>query len=349
MTRWGQIGALCVALGALVIVDGAGAAADTRPAPRAATAAKTAKPAPAAAAAAEIPAVPEVVDRIVATIDGEPVTWVELQTYSEQMRQHGGPDAPTTDRGMLDELVLEKIVHKQIEAQGVAASDQQIDAYIASIKQRNKLDDEQLKAALTAQGLTWEQYRTQVRTDIERAALINKEIRTKVNVPPEEVERYYKEHISEYGAPEKAHVRLISLLLPDGATDEQKATLRAEAEQIRKDAAGGKDFAALAKEHSQGPGAADGGDIGEVTSGSMQPEFDKAVFALKPGAVSEVIVTDSGFHIFKLETLSGEGHQPLSEVSNDIKEKLYRQSMESRYDRWLKEDLRAKYNVEILL
>jgi peptidyl-prolyl cis-trans isomerase SurA len=346
MTRRGQLRALCVAFGSLVIVNMGGAVGYTRTVPSAAAVAKTAKP---AAAANEAPAAPEVVDRIVATIDCEPVTLIELQTFSEQVRQRGGADTPTTDRGMLDELVLEKIVHKQIEAQGVAASDQQVDAYIASIKERNKLDDAQLKQALAAQGLTWEQYRAQVKTDIERAALINKEIRTKVNVPPEEVERYYKEHLSEYGAAETAHVRLISIVLPDGVTDEQKATLRSEAEGIRKDAAGGKDFAALAKEHSQGPGAADGGDIGEVTSGSMQPEFDKAVFALKPGGVSEVIVTDTGFHIFKLEKLSSAGHQPLSEVSKDIKEKLYRESMESRYDRWLKEDLRSKYDVEILL
>ncbi len=295
------------------------------------------------------PETPEIVDRIVATIDGEPVTLVELKSFSEQMRQRGGDDVPVTDRGMLDELVLEKILHKQIEAQGVGASTQQVDAYISSIKERNHLDDAQLKQALTAQGLIWDQYRAQVKNDIERAALINKEIRNKVNVPPEEVERYYKEHLSDYGAPGKAHVRLLSILVPPGATDEQKASLRAEAERLRKEAAGGKDFATLAKEHSQGPGAADGGDIGEVTSGSMQSEFDKAVFALKEGEVSEVVGTDSGFHIFKLEKLLSAGHQPLAEVSGDIKEKLYRQSIESRYDRWLKEDLRAKYDVEILL
>lgn len=333
------IGALGLVLGVLLLVGGSAAEARATPHPRAA----------AVKATEEVPTTPEVVDRIVATIDGEPVTLVELQTFSEQMHKRGGPDTPATDRAMLDELVLEKILHKQIEAQGVAASDQQVDAYIASIKERNKLDDAALKQALAAQGLTWEQYRTQVKTDIERAALINKEIRNKVNVSPEEIERYYKEHIADYGAPGKAKVRLISLLFPPDASDEQKATLRSEAEKIRKDAAGGKDFAALAKEHSQGPGADDGGDIGEVTSGTLQPEFDKAVFALKPGEVSEVIATDTGFHIFKLDKMIGEGHQSLADVSDDIKEKLYRQSIETRYDRWLKEDLRSKYNVEIFL
>jgi parvulin-like peptidyl-prolyl isomerase len=170
-----------------------------------------------------------------------------------------------------------------------------------------------------------------------------------VNVSPEEVERYYKEHLDQYGTPAKAHVRLISLLVPADSTPEQKATIRAEADRVRKEAASGKDFATLAKAHSQGPAVDAGGDIGEIERGQMQPEFEKAVSALKPGEVSDVIETGSGYHILKIEQRLGEAHQPLAEVSDDIREKLYRENMEERYDRWLKQDLRAKYHVEILL
>jgi len=343
-----------------VLAIGAGAPADARTTPHPGVR-SAAKPTAAAEPADSTLVAPEVVNRIVATIDGEPVTLFELHAFADQVRQRaatagagaagGGTDGqpPTDDRAILDELVLDKILHKQIQEQGVAASDQQIDAYIASIKERNKLDDASLRQALAQQGLSWEQYRAQVRTDIERAALINKEIRNKVNVSPEEVERYYKEHLTDYGTPEKAHVRLLSLLVPSDATPEQKAAIRAQADALRKEAASGKDFAKLAQEHSQGPGAAGGGDIGEVARGQMQGEFEKAAFALKPGEVSEVIETASGYHILKLEQRSGEAHQPLAEVQDDIREKLYRETMEARYDRWLKDDLRAKYHVEILL
>ncbi len=344
---WRTVGygaAIAVAIAVVQVPDGD--ARTSAPRAKAGTAAATPK------ANDDLLASPEVVNRIVATIDGEPVTLYELQTFSAQMKQRastGGEQPPTDQRAMLDELVLEKIMRKQVEAQGVTATDQQIDAYIMSIKERNKIDDAQLRAALAQQGLSWEQYRTQVKTDIERAALINKEIRNKVNVSPEEIERYYKEHLDQYGAKEKAHVRLISLLVPADATPEQRAAIRADAEKVRSDAAGGKDFAALAKAKSQGPGAQDGGDIGEIERGQMESAFEKAVFALKPGQVSEVVETDTGFHIFKLEERSGDAHQPLAEVSDDIREKLYRENMEERYDRWLKQDLRAKYHVEILL
>jgi peptidyl-prolyl cis-trans isomerase SurA len=352
MTRGWRSVVWMTVLGAVAAIGGAPVLAPARTTPRRA-AAKAPAVEPTAKNAAPDPTLlaPEVVDRIVATIDGEPVTLFELHAFADQVRQKGGAagDVPGDDRAMLDELVLEKIVHKQIQEQGVAATDQQIDAYIESIKERNKLDDAQLKQALVQQGLTWEAYRAQVRTDIERAALINKEIRNKVNVSPEEVERYYKEHLDDYGMPEKAHVRLITFLVPSGATPEQKATIRAEAERVRKEAAGGKDFAALAKAHSQGPAVDAGGDIGEIARGQMQAEFEKAAFALKPGEVSDVIETDSGYHILKVEQRSGEAHKPLADVSADIREKLYRETMEERYDRWLKQDLRAKYHVEILL
>ncbi len=292
----------------------------------------------------------EVVNRIVATIDGEPVTLIELERYAEIAKKRpGGDQVADNQRAMLDELVLDKIINKQVEVLGLKANEQQIDGYIESIRSRNNLSEEQLMEALKQQGMTWDQYRVQVRADIERANLINREIRTKVNVSPEEVERYYQAHLEEYGSSPKVHARLISFLVPADASDADKAAIRAKAEEVRALAADGKDFAKLAKEHSQGPGAAEGGDIGEVEPEQMAPEFAAAARSLKRGQVSDLIVTADGFHILKIDQQSGETHRPLSEVSEEIKEKLYKEAMEQRYDRWLNQDLRARHHVEILL
>jgi peptidyl-prolyl cis-trans isomerase SurA len=292
----------------------------------------------------------ETLNRVVATIDGEPVTQIELERYAEAARKRpGGEQAVVDQRAILDELVLDKIISKQVELLGLRASDQQIDGYIESIRTRNNLSEEQLVEALKEQGMTWDQYRAQVRADIERANLINREIRTKVNVSPEEVERYYNAHLDEYGTSPKVQMRVISLLVPADASDADKAAVRAKAEEVQQEAASGADFAKLAKEHSQGPSAEEGGDIGEVEPDDMQPEFAKAAKALGPGEVSPLITTAEGFHVLKIEKSSGETHRPLAEVSDEIKEKLYREAMESRYDRWLHQDLRARHHVEIFL
>ena len=291
----------------------------------------------------------ETLNRIVATIDGDPITQVELEQYTEIAKKRPGGDQITDQKQILDELILEKIIRKQVEILGLKASDQQIDNYIESIRSRNNLTEDQLREALQQQNMTWDQYRAQVRADIERASLINREIRTKVNVSPEEVERYYQAHLEDYGASPKVTARLISLLVPRDASDADKAAIRAKAEEVQKLAADGGNFAKLAKEYSQGPAAEAGGDIGEVEPDEMQPEFAKAVKQLEPGQVSPLIVTADGFHIIKIEKSSGETHRPLADVSDDIKEKLYKEAMESRYDRWLNQDLRARHHVETFL
>lgn len=292
----------------------------------------------------------ETLNRIVATIDGDPITLIELERYAEVAKKRPGGDQLVVDqKAILDELVLEKIIQKQVEVLGLKATDQQIDNYIESIRTRNNLSEEQLMEVLKQQGMSWDQYRVQVRADIERANLINREIRTKVNVSPEEVERYYKAHLDEYGASVNVTARLITLLVPAGSSEADKAAIRAKAEEVHKLAADGGNFAKLAKEYSQGPAAAEGGDIGEVQPDEMQPEFAKAAKGLAPGQVSPLIVTSDGFHILKIEKASGDAHRPLADVSEEIKEKLYKEAMENRYDRWLNQDLRARYHVETFL
>jgi len=292
----------------------------------------------------------ETLNRIVATIDGDPITLIELERYAEIAKKRPGGDQVAVDqKAILDELILDKIIQKQVEILGLKATDQQIDNYIESIRGRNNLSEEQLMEALKQQNMSWDQYRVQVRADIERANLINREIRTKVNVSPEEVERYYKAHLDEYGSTAKVTARLISLQVPPGASEADKAEIRAKAEEVHKLAAEGGNFAKLAKEYSQGPAAEEGGDIGEIQPDEMRPEFAKAAKSLEPGQLSPLIVTPDGFHILKIEKTSGEKHRPLAEVSEEIKEKLYKEAMETRYDRWLNQDLRARHHVETFL
>jgi peptidyl-prolyl cis-trans isomerase SurA len=323
--------------------------------------------------------VAETVNRIVATVDGDPVTLIELQKFMAEAQalptaqQSGVPIAD--ERAMLDQLVLDRILQKEIEAGGLTASDQQIDTYIRQIRERNNLSEGQLKEVLSQQGISWEAYREQVRGDIERANLINKEIRSKVNVSPEEIQRYHEANpgsVSAAGsaakpaAPKastaKAHTRLISIMVERGSGSAEREAARAKAEKIHAEAVDGGDFAELAREHSQGPGAAEGGDLGDIRPSDMQPEFEKAAAGLKPGQVSPVIENAAGFHILRIDEAEGGEEEVVEEETevveegeltdaqkDEIREKLYKQAIEERYDRWLKQDLRARHHVEILL
>jgi peptidyl-prolyl cis-trans isomerase SurA len=292
-----------------------------------------------------------VVDRVVATIDGEPITLIELESFSKRFENNPAraEGEPLGQRQLLDELVMEKILKKQVAAQGLTASDQQVEDYVESIRARNNLSDDQLREAIATRGLDYQTYIEQVRLDIERANLINREIRARVNVSPEEVERYYQAHLSDYEKDPRVRVRLLSLLVPPDASDDGRAVVRGEITAIHAKAAGGSNFAKLAKAYSQGPTAEEGGDLGEMSRGEMQEAFDEAAFSLPEGAVSDVIETDTGYHILKVEEHIGESHVPLAEVQEQIREQLYREAMEDRYDRWFSKDLRERHHIEIFL
>src|SRR5437016_11373700 len=121
----------------------------------------------------------EITNRIVATIDGEPITAHELRRYAKEHAAQGTPDAQ-----VLDALITDRLLEKEIKAQGITARADEIDRYVEEIQQRNGMDRERFGAALAAQGLSLESYRARVKSELEKAALVNREIRQHVNVSP---------------------------------------------------------------------------------------------------------------------------------------------------------------------
>jgi peptidyl-prolyl cis-trans isomerase SurA len=295
------------------------------------------------------PASAEVVNRIIATVDGEPVTQHQLDTFIRTNAR--GVDPATVseaDRSRaLDVLITDMLIQAESSAVGVKASSEDVDRYIAQIKQKNNLDDAKLEQALANQGLTLETYREQVRKEIEKSQLLSRQIRARVNITPEEIERYYKAHLDEYAAPETVGVRMIFLKLSPDAGQEEVDSVMARAKEIRGRLAKGEDFAKLAQQFSEGPGADKGGDVGTMGKGQMLPELEAAAFKLKEKQISDPIRTQAGVAILQVNKKESASHTKLDDVKDDIKEKLYSEAIESRYQRWLEEDLRKAHAVVI--
>ena len=300
----------------------------------------------------------EVIDRIVATVDDEPITLYELRSFGKAPGQQGqqamfmpqGGAAGMSDKDILEVLIMNKLIMKEVEAQGLKAKDEDIDNYIERIKAQSNLSDEQFKAALAAQGMTFESYRQQVAGEIERALLVNREIASRVNVTPQDIERYYKENSKDYSQAEQVHVRHIFLPLSSSTSYEDDKEVMAKAEEIRKRAMAGEDFGKLADEFSQGPGAGQGGDLGYFKKGQMAKEIDDVAFSLKAGEVSQPFRSGAGIHLIKVEERIEPGQLALSkEASEEIKRKLYNEALKQRYDRWFQEDLRFRHNIENFL
>jgi parvulin-like peptidyl-prolyl isomerase len=195
-----------------------------------------------------------------------------------------------------------------------------------------------------------EDYRKQVSREIERALLINREIGSRVNVTPQDIERYHKEHAGDFSQAEQVRVRHIFVPLPPGAGPADEQEVMKQVEEIRKRAQGGEDFATLADTYSQGPGAGQGGDLGYFKKGQMTKEIEDVAFALKPGEISQPFQAGAGVHLLKVEEHTTPGQQELDEETKEqIKRKLYNDALRQRYERWFQEDLRFRHHVENFL
>ncbi len=294
-----------------------------------------------------VPVRAEVINKILATVDGEPITVYELKQFTE--RTIRGRQLSSSDQAqLLDALITEKLVSKEVADKGVVVRDEDVDRYIDGIKERNKINDEQLKQALTQQGLTMESYRAQLREDIQRQQLIAREIRGKVNVTPEEVQRYYEAHLSEYSKPAKVQVAHIVIRLDPNATPEQVAAAMAKAEEIQARLKKGGDFAEVAKQASEDATAQNGGELGWFKKGELLEPLEKATATMKVGQVSEPVRTNVGVHLIKVEAREGESHQNLDELAEQIKQQLYNAALEERFQKWLTDELRKRHDVQIL-
>ena len=221
----------------------------------------------------------DVVNRILALVDGDPITLYELKDFAAgDPRLKQALSANQAD--VLDLLVTKRLIEKEVEKQGIVVQDADIDRYIANIRERNKINDEQLDAALTQQGLTRERYRAQVREELQRAQLINREIRGKVSVSPEEIARYYKEHEGDASTDATVSISQIFLKLPPDASSEQVAAVQARADKIYDELKHGADFAEVAQRNSEDGAAKSGGKLGTFKKGEMREDLESAVAGL---------------------------------------------------------------------
>lgn len=290
----------------------------------------------------------ELVNKILATVDGEPVTVYQLKRFTQDSIRGRQLSASVDQSALLDALITDKLIQKEVSEKGVIVRDEDIDRYIEAIKQRNNLDDEKLKTALAGQGLTLESYRAQIREEIERDQLVGREIRGKVSVTPEEVQRYYEAHLSEYSTPEKVQVAHIVFRLDQDAPPDKVAATTAKAQELYERIKKGADFAALAKQYSEDPSGENGGDLGWFKPGELLDSLEKAAKRLKVGEVSEPVRTKVGLHLIKVEAREGAAHQNLDELSDQIKQQLYNAALEERFQKWLTEDLRKRHHVVLL-
>lgn len=292
-----------------------------------------------------------VIEQIIVVLDGEPYTLSNFKEYAKSQMSREFPAGDLKQLGKEDQEVVEqfitdKLLAAEVKQSGIKVSDEEIGHYIDQIKQKNGINDEQLREALKREGVTWEKYRASIRAEVEKSEIIERQVRKKVNITPEDVERYYQLNHKKYVSDERVRLRHILLMVPEGP-DGAKAAMD-KASEIRRRAQAGEDFTKLAESYSEGAGASEGGDIGWITRGSLLQEIDAVAFGKLPlGEVSQPVRTSAGIHLLKLEAREGGKQLALSDVREKIQNELTAKALDERFNKWLRGDLRRKHKVDV--
>jgi len=287
----------------------------------------------------------EIFNRVVAIVNDDLITLYELNQRIREMTGLTAEDLRDKDerrylearKQILELMIDEKCAEEKVRELGIKIPPQQIDAAIETIKDRNRWTQEDLVAMLKQEGLTYEEYRNKIKTDLERFELINNQIKSKIIIREEQIAQYYKENEKDYSSEETVQLGGIFLIQRNPKDEEESRRLKAKGEEILARLKNGEDFAALAKEFSQGPGANEGGDLGAFKADQLEPELRKALAGIEVGKFTDLIVRANGIQIIKLIKRQKAQARPLEEVKDAIHAKLYQEEVNRRYMAWIKE------------
>jgi peptidyl-prolyl cis-trans isomerase C len=344
---------LCVAPLALWSVSCKKAEAP-KPAPAATTTAVPASAPPGVPGAPAIPKpMPPQIPEVLARVNGEKIERWEFDNAVKRVEARAGGPVPPDKRdevlrGVLDQLVAYHLLAQESRARKLAVPDADVDARLAEIR-KGFPTEEAFKQGIAAQGLTLEQLKSQAKTSLEVAKVIETEVNAKVAVQDPEVKGFYDQNLEKFKQGDTVHAAHILIGLPQGATPEQKAQAKTKAATVLKTVKAGGDFATLAQANSSDTGSAqNGGDLGFFPKGQMTPAFEEAAFKLKPGTVSPLVETPFGFHIIKVIERRAPRTAPFDEVSGQIKEFLTQGQRGQKLEQFV-DQVKAKGKIEILV
>lgn len=290
----------------------------------------------------------ESLDRVVAVVNGEPITQSELREAIIKRRTNLFADdtGSTSAAGSEDLDALNHLIERRIQTQlatkrGLTVQPEEIETAQRDILFRNGIPSPAvLRQQLENQGLTYEQYREDLKQQILAIKLANREVRAGVILSEEEVRSYYDIHRDDFRLPDKYDLSQIVLAI---APEDDSQGLEGKARQTRDRLLAGEPIDAVARDLGALPHS---GHLGWLTRGHMLIYIEEAVSRLEPGGVSDPIRTPAGLHIFRLNDRSIGRYQDFEDVKPKIRERLYEDRTREVYTRWLR-DLRNQAQVEI--
>ena len=296
---------------------------------------------------------PEVVDRIVAVVNADIVSLYDLnrafrpfEANIKALRYPPEKERQTLfqARGdVLNQLIDSQLADQQVKRYQISVTQKEIDTTVERIKEARAFTDEQLREGLAAQGLTMEEYRKEIEAQILRTKLVNREVKSKIVITGEDIKAYYEGHKEKYAGEKKYYLWNI---FTKASPSEKDAALK-EIQAVEAKLKQGASFETLVKELNESSSMVKGTDLGLYRRDELSAELQKVVGKMKAAEYSQVLDTNFGYQIIYVQEIQETPPQPLEEVEADIKQLLYSEYVDTRYQEWL-EELRAKSYIKII-
>lgn len=298
-----------------------------------------------------------VVDRIVAVVNQEIITFSEIEKWSHPFQE----EIQTEDRlerreriqevfrKVLDRIIEEKLIEQEAKKSGIKVTSKEIESAVEDMKQKNKINQEVLEKALAAEGLTLEAFKKDLERKILRAKFVHSAVKLEQKAGEKELIEFFQNNLNHYRANESYRPAHILFLIPHEATPEQIRGIRKKSQKVLERIKEGADFTKMAVEYSEDTSSRkEGGDLGYFRKGELLPALEKEAIRLQVGEVSGLIRTELGFHILKLLDRKGGEPPPFEEIKEKVQADYYEKELEKALQQFLGK-LKEKSVIEIKL
>ena len=323
----------------------------------------------------------KVVDKTIAIVNGDPIMSSEFDDIIgpvlEQYKRSVPPAEQTPEKiadlkkRVVDQMVDDRLAKQEAKKKNIKVAQREVDQGISQIKQRFGSEAD-FNAELKKGNLTISQFEKRIGEQLTVMKIIDQEVKSKTKTPTEaESKDFYSKlqqkmdgkdlgldkksedemagmaRLFKKASAEKVRARHIIIKADKNATQKEKADALKKIEDIRKQLKAGADFAEMAKKYSEDPGTKEqGGDLGFFTYDDMVPDFAKAAFATEVGKMSDIVQTDFGYHIIKVEEKRAARTMGFDDLKNDIQDYLFQKEAQKNYEKWMK-GLRDKSSIKV--
>jgi peptidyl-prolyl cis-trans isomerase SurA len=245
-------------------------------------------------------------DFIVAVVNSTPITNVELQLRLQRVQQQLSRQGNVPPRSQLVREVLERLILERAQLQlarelGVTPDDAAVDQAVNNVALQNQVSLEELKRRLSADGVDYARFRSDVRDELTLVRLREREVDSRVKVSEQDIDQFFRDRQAQAGAePERIQLAQILVAVPESATADQVGALQAKAQRALDRVRAGEAFAGVAAEVSDAADRAAGGDLGLRPVDRLPSLFVDAVRDLKDGALAGPLRSGAGFHVLQL-------------------------------------------------